>query len=218
MPEPVFFQAHRGAIDERPENTMVALRHAWQFPGAIPEVDLRTTRDGVMICLHNPTLAATTNAPASIKDTPVSELTYEEISRCDAGITFAPEYAGTQVPRFTDVLALMAEQPGRQLYPDLKEVDLAALKALIDRYDLEARMIFTHGDQAYLQDLIKRFPQGQTMTWCSGSPTRIKARFAALASSNFAGIDYLQFHWPSERSGDQLTYFRTAAHGGEPVR
>ena len=33
-----YFQAHRGAVDEAPENTIVALQHAWTVPGAVPEV------------------------------------------------------------------------------------------------------------------------------------------------------------------------------------
>ncbi|NJN83397.1 MAG: hypothetical protein HC802_14675 [Caldilineaceae bacterium] len=53
MSPPVFFQAHRGSVDEAPENTLSAFRHAWRFPGSIPETDIRTTADGALICLHD---------------------------------------------------------------------------------------------------------------------------------------------------------------------
>ena len=70
----IFFQAHRGGLDEVPENTIEGLLYAWQLPGAIPEVDVRALKSGQMICLHDETLACTTNAPVEIKDMPVDRL------------------------------------------------------------------------------------------------------------------------------------------------
>ena len=80
----VHFQAHRGGMREAPENTLAAYRYAWAL-GGIPEVDVCTTKDGVIICLHDATLARTTNAPADVKDVPVSELTFEDVRTWDAG-------------------------------------------------------------------------------------------------------------------------------------
>ena len=49
----VFFQAHRGGGNEMPENTLAAFKRAFEIPGAVPEVDLRTTQDGVIACMHD---------------------------------------------------------------------------------------------------------------------------------------------------------------------
>ncbi len=59
-PREIYFQAHRVTIVEAPENTLPAYRHAWRIFGAIPEVDVRTTADGVLVCLHDATLLLAT--------------------------------------------------------------------------------------------------------------------------------------------------------------
>ena len=66
-----------------PENTLAAIRYTWRFFGGIPEVDVRTTVDGVMVCIHDDTLGRTTNAsPPNLK---VSERTFHELRQLDAG-------------------------------------------------------------------------------------------------------------------------------------
>ena len=44
------------------------------------ETDLHVTRDGVVVCIHDPTVDRTTNGTG-----PVSEHTFEEIRKLDAG-------------------------------------------------------------------------------------------------------------------------------------
>lgn len=57
----IYVHAHRGTIEETARTTLVAYRHAWRISGAMPEVDVRTTADGVEACLHDATvLPATT--------------------------------------------------------------------------------------------------------------------------------------------------------------
>lgn len=47
----VFWQAHRGGgAHDAPDNTLAAMQATWKL-GGIPEADIRTTRDGVMIDL-----------------------------------------------------------------------------------------------------------------------------------------------------------------------
>lgn len=79
-----WFQAHRGALDERPENTLPAIEHAWGLPGAVPEVDLRTTKDGVIVCIHDKTPARTTDAPETWAGKPIAEIPYDVLATWDA--------------------------------------------------------------------------------------------------------------------------------------
>src|SRR5690606_29065462 len=138
----VFYQAHRGAVDEAPENTMPAFRHAWRYPGAIPETDVRVTADGALVCVHDATLARTTDVSASVADRPLAEWTLAEIQRVDAGIRFGPAFRGARVPVFDDVLAEMACQPGRRLYVEPKAVDLGVLRGKLDAFGVTGQVIF----------------------------------------------------------------------------
>ena len=205
MPE-VYYQAHRGGLREVPENTLAAFRHAWQCPGAIPEVDIRTTKDGVMICMHDDTLARTTNAVPPDRDSPVSNLTFAEIRQWDAGIWFAEEYAGEKVPALAEVFDEMRGRPTRELYLDLKGVDTGQLLALIGEYGLNDRVIFVHGSPATCLELSRLYPGARTMTWLSGEPEDIARRFDELARTGFEGISQIQLHLKAVRRAGKIAY------------
>jgi glycerophosphoryl diester phosphodiesterase len=51
--------AHRGASAEAPENTMAAFELAIRRGANVIETDLRLTKDGIVACLHDATLART---------------------------------------------------------------------------------------------------------------------------------------------------------------
>ena len=72
--------AHRGLSGLFPENTLLAFREALKFGVDGIETDVRRTRDGAIVCLHDETLDRTTNMSGKL-----SELTLEEARRADAG-------------------------------------------------------------------------------------------------------------------------------------
>lgn len=194
QPPDVRYQAHRGGLDEVPENTLAAFRHAWQCPGAVPEVDVCRTQDGVMVCIHDDTPKRTTNAPETFRDKKISKIPFAELRKWDAGRWFDPQYAGEKVPMLREVFDLMKERPGREIYLDLKNVDLQELLALIDEYGLRGNVIFVHGRPGMCLKLSQLYPGARTMTWLGGSPEQMKERFEKLAKDHFNGISQLQFH------------------------
>ncbi|MBW7864337.1 MAG: pectate lyase [Candidatus Hydrogenedens sp.] len=203
----VFFQAHRGGMLEVPENTLAAFRHAWSCPGAVPEVDVTTSKDRELVCIHDDTLARTTDAPEPVSKTPVWELTAEQIRQWDAGVKFGGQYAGEKVPLLSEVLEMMREAPERRAYLDLKRVDLEQLAAMLREYGVMDRVIFVHGNPAELARLQGLFPGAQTMTWLSGSPARIKSGYEQLLADKFKGISQLQFHLNVSRKEPDIEYF-----------
>lgn len=84
--------AHRGASAEQPENTMAAFRRAVDLGADAIELDVRLSRDGVPMVIHDPTLDRTTSATG-----PVAARSAEELARLKVGST-------TGVPRLADVL------------------------------------------------------------------------------------------------------------------
>ncbi len=204
--EPIFFQAHRGTVDEAPENTMAAFHHAWKIAGAVPEVDVRTTSDDVLICMHDETPARTTNAPAASQDKKISEIVFATLRTWDAGAWFSTKHTGEKVPALRELFAAMQGHPEKRLYLDLKGVDLDALKKLIEEYGVIRQVLFVHGTQAKLIEVQHMFPGGGTMTWLSGSPRQIQAKFEALAETDFKGITQLQFHLNGRRKHSEIIY------------
>ena len=95
--------AHRGASGEglAPENTLAALEQAIQIGVDALEIDVRGTRDGHVVAIHDAMLDRTTNLKG-----PVVDHTLEQIRQADAGSWFAPAFNGECVPLLGEVLDL----------------------------------------------------------------------------------------------------------------
>ncbi|MCO8120626.1 hypothetical protein NHH03_02665 [Stieleria sp. TO1_6] len=192
--EPVFWQAHRGGgANDAPDNTMRAFTTTWEL-GGIPEADLRTTTDGVILCLHDATLARTTTAPKSIADRNVKQLTFAEVRNWDAGIKFSPDYSGETVPSLEEVFQKMQGQPDRQVYLDIKDVQLKQLGALIDRYAVNKQVLICSPRQSDCTTLKQISKDIRSMIWIGGSPEDIKTKFQRVVDSKFTGVDQVQLH------------------------
>ncbi len=190
----VYWQAHRGGgAHEAPENTLSAFHYAWTL-GGIPEADVRTTKDGVMICLHDATLARTTNAPAAICSVRVENLTYDDILRCEVNKGFSDQFLEEKVPRLNSVLTALQVNPDRQMYLDIKDVDLEKLGRLIDSLGVGKQIIFTSSKQEKCQAFKNLAQHVRTMLWIGGSAEEIEKKFAAAHSNHFKGLDQVQVH------------------------
>jgi glycerophosphoryl diester phosphodiesterase len=111
---PLHNVAHRGYSAVAPENTLPALAAGVLAGASFIEFDVRTTADGVPVVIHDRTVDRTTDGSGK-----VWELTLEEVSALDAGSWFSPAYAGTRIPRLTEVLELL--RPHAVLAPEAAE-------------------------------------------------------------------------------------------------
>lgn len=129
--------AHRGSSIDRPENTLAALRRAIEVQATASEIDVRTSRDGVLVCLHDADLARTTDGTGK-----VSERTLAELKRLDAGGRFDPKFRGERIPELSEVLA--AARGKIDVLLDLKEdgiVYLERIAAVLRRHGEPRRAI-----------------------------------------------------------------------------
>lgn len=185
---------------------MPAFRHAWRYPGAIPETDVRVTADGALVCVHDATLARTTDVPAAVADRPLAEWMLDEVQRVDAGIRFSPAFRGARVPMFDDVLTEMARQPGRRLYVEPKAVDLSVLRGKLDEFGVTGQVIFVSGHAEMLAEIQRVFPGAPAMTWAGGPPEAIRARVDQWLASGMPPISQLQLHVQVAQPGSEPVY------------
>ena len=66
--------AHRGATAEAPEHTLAAYRRAAQLGADAVECDVRMTRDGVLVCVHDRQVATTSNGRGIVSALQLDEL------------------------------------------------------------------------------------------------------------------------------------------------
>jgi glycerophosphoryl diester phosphodiesterase len=95
---------HMGSCADRPPNTLAGVRRAAEAGAHAAEVDVRTTKDGVLVCVHDADVDRTTDGSGKVAD-----LTLADIKRLDAGAKFGPKFAGERVPTLREVLAAAAK-------------------------------------------------------------------------------------------------------------
>ena len=86
------------------ENTLPAFATCLEL-GIGFELDIRTTQDGKLVVLHDATLVRTTNGP----NRPLSEFTWKQLQKFDAGSWFDPRFTGVRVPSLEETFALVKE-------------------------------------------------------------------------------------------------------------
>ncbi|MDA0336645.1 MAG: glycerophosphodiester phosphodiesterase family protein [bacterium] len=96
--------AHRGASGSglAPENTLAAFERAIQLGVDAVELDVRASRDGVLVVMHDPTIDRTTD-----REGPVAELTFAQLREADAGAWFGSQFVGQQIPTLQEALDLL---------------------------------------------------------------------------------------------------------------
>lgn len=94
--------AHRGASGNYPENTLLAFEKALEIGVDEIELDLRVTKDGHLVVMHDDTVDRTTDGMGR-----VAGLTLAGIRKFDAGIVFGERFRGERVPIWEEALELV---------------------------------------------------------------------------------------------------------------
>ncbi|RYD18038.1 MAG: glycerophosphodiester phosphodiesterase, partial [Verrucomicrobiaceae bacterium] len=100
--------AHRGASEDAPENTLASIREGWKQQADGAEFDIRMTKDGKIVLMHDDTTLRTTDQNLMVKDHSL-----EELRKLDAGSWKGDTWKGEPIPLLEDV---MKELPVGKIY------------------------------------------------------------------------------------------------------
>ncbi|MCM1940524.1 hydrolase [Streptomyces sp. G3] len=92
--------AHRGSSGMAPENTAAAIDLAVRQRADHVEIDVQRTKDGKLVNFHDCTMERTTDVEDLYPGRPsyrVSDFTWNELRRLDAGSWFHPDYTGEPI-------------------------------------------------------------------------------------------------------------------------
>ena len=98
-PNKVEITAHRGALRTHPENTLIAMQKAIEIGADFSELDVQETSDGVLVLYHDKNLKKTTGV-----DIGIWEISYDSISKLEAGAWFDPKFKGEPIPKLEDIM------------------------------------------------------------------------------------------------------------------
>ena len=137
--------AHRGASWDAPENTVSAVRLAWEQQADGVEIDVRLTSDQRVVVIHDEDALRTTG-----HGIPVRDLTSDDLEPLDAGLWKGPKWQGEHIPFLEEILneipsdrELMLDiKCGSEIIPYLKNIlDRAAVPTLMVGAELDVLKI-----------------------------------------------------------------------------
>jgi glycerophosphoryl diester phosphodiesterase len=135
----VYVVAHRGAHVGIPENTLAAYKMAIELGCDFVEVDVRTTKDGRLVSMHNSTVDAYTKDAQG----PVRGFTLAELKALDIGSRAGPEWRDERVPTMDEVFEVCKGKIG--VYLDMKDVSTADMLAMVRKHGMERASLWYTG-------------------------------------------------------------------------
>ena len=132
--------AHRGDNVHAPENTIPAYELAFSEMLPWVETDVLMTKDGIIVCSHDTSLARVTGA-----DVVIGKTTYEELQKYEMGswVPGQKQYGSVHVPTLDELLKLTKESGASiqiELKPQATDQNLEEeVIRLIHKYELEDR-------------------------------------------------------------------------------
>ena len=112
----IYVAAHRGWSEQYPENTMEAYRAAAALGVDQIEIDVRVTKDGELVLIHDATVDRTTNGTGRVCD-----MTLAELRALDAGSYKDPKFAGCRIPTLKEFMDFVTPLENMTVDFELKE-------------------------------------------------------------------------------------------------
>lgn len=119
--------AHRGASHDAPENTLPAVRLAWDRRTDAVEIDIFQTREGRIVAIHDKDTARVSGRAGLVADRTLAQL-----QLLDVGAWKGERWKGVRIPTLEAVLATVP--PGKTLVVEIKcsRTVLPALERVLD--------------------------------------------------------------------------------------
>ena len=131
IPPPVWV-AHRGQSENYPENTLAAVRAAFECGAQYVEVDVQCSADGELFILHDALLDRTTDTSGSLLLMSSQQLQCVSAHEPERlGDTFI----GECIPRLSDLVRLMVGWPQVRVFVEIKRESIAihGVDAIMER-------------------------------------------------------------------------------------
>ena len=98
----VILAAHRGDRVNHPENSIPAFKSAIDFGADMIETDIRISKDGELVIIHDRSTVRTAGV-----DKNIDEMTLSQIKELDLGKTFSKDYEITRIPTVNEFVSLI---------------------------------------------------------------------------------------------------------------
>ncbi|HRI87232.1 MAG TPA: glycerophosphodiester phosphodiesterase family protein [Candidatus Hydrogenedentes bacterium] len=186
---------HRGASAYAPENTMASFIKAKEMGADWFELDVRLSKDGEVVVMHDETVDRTTNGSGYVRD-----MTLHELKQLDAGSWKGEEFTGERVPTLAQCLDYAKFKIG--VYVEIKSCDddTALLAQAVQRAEG-----LKEADSAYFDDLIAMAEKDETQNLvltrkvCDLVNRRVMRRHVVIQSFSPLVCGFVRAEYPELR-------------------
>lgn len=188
IPESPAFIAHRGDSAHSPENSLAAVRAAFELEPAphFVEIDVHASRDGELIVIHDDELERTANARGR-----VSRMDWSELTRVKVGYSekFGDAYAHEPLPRLGEVLDLAADYQGSiMIEVKARAAGIAVGQLLRDRQEIGQHLVASFQAAAIVGAQMSA--PGVRTLYLVGDPGPADLRLATQLGASILGCHY----------------------------
>ncbi len=142
----ILIAAHRAMHTRYPENSLAAIQDAIDHGIDIVEIDVRTTRDGKMVLMHDSDIERTTNGQGKVAD-----LTWQQLQQYRLK-TRRNDTAVYRIPTLREALTLARGKIMVDL--DIKGAYVKPLVAMVQHTGTARQAIFFHSGTAVLDSVL----------------------------------------------------------------
>ena len=154
----VLVAAHRGPHNKLPENSIACIQKAIALGVDIIEIDVRVTKDGIAVLMHDDTVDRTTNGTGEVEKMEFNALKKLRLLDADKMVT------EETIPTLDKVLQLTKNKIMIDL--DLK-VNVKSLKkiiAIVKKHKAEDYLFFFDSEYRIIKKLNREYPESRIMT------------------------------------------------------
>ena len=194
--------AHRGASGDAPENTLSAMKLAWEQGADAIELDLWLSKDGKLVVFHDADTKRFADTPRK-----VAEMTWHELQRLDVGAWKGEKFKGERIPALEPILdtipqgkrAVLEIKCGPEILPQLKRVIAASGKGPKELAIISFRHDTLTASKKVFPDIEHYFLHGYKKDTATGELPKLPDMLRLAKEANAQGLD-LHFDWPMTKA------------------
>jgi len=154
---------HRAANEFAPENTLSAMQIALDLDVDYIEIDVRQTKDGRSVILHDGNLNRTTNGKGPLRD-----LNFDEVRKLSAGSWFDPFFTDEKIPTLEESCQLLSVHNEKSkhktyFYVDCKDINAKVLIDLLAKNNLLAGSVFYINEEKQIVQIRNLAPNAKIL-------------------------------------------------------
>ena len=153
--ETILVAAHRGAHIGNCENSLLSTQKSIEIGVDIIELDVKVTKDGVPVLMHDGTINRTTNGTGKVSDYTLEELKKFRLKSWLGILT------DEQIPTFEEVLNLAKGKIMIDI--DMKTGDYEAIVEVVKKTKTGDQVFYFDNDYEQLENIVKLDPKAMIM-------------------------------------------------------